>query len=255
MTMHDHSVSIYDYTDHSMLWKKKLLWPNEVCHCIDLHHMCGAVSLPFFLKHKIFQIAGFPSGCFRDKMQGAKDQKGITTGAPGHPNVQGIPIPRHLPQCGTCRCGWGISIPAQWKIHPFVSTEWETLQICGILSIYLHAYTCIFIQIIYTYIQMNVWGTWTHLDLLFQPSSLHLKSVQWKTTPWFQWHKSHHVASPVHPSSMKAVLQKACDELNVWPMRGKGNALAQNDQLEGYLIYPSRPLPCYSCISERRNTP
>ena len=30
--MHDHSVSIYDYTDHSMLWKKKLLWPN-------FHHM------------------------------------------------------------------------------------------------------------------------------------------------------------------------------------------------------------------------
>ena len=76
--------------------------------CINLHRMCCAASLLFFLKHKIFKNCKI-SQDWQEKdtlgvsgrkknTQGAKDQKEITTEAPGHPNVQGIPIPRQLPQ-------------------------------------------------------------------------------------------------------------------------------------------------------------
>lgn len=159
--MHDHSVSIYDHTDHSMLWKKKLLWPNfhhtrKVCHCIDLHHMCGVVSLLFFFETQNISICRISLRVLQRKnsrCKGPKRDNDWSTWPSKRPRNSNTTSSASM---------WNLSLwmrnkhSSTMKIHPFVSTEWETLQICGILSICLHTYTYIFIHIIYTYIQMNV---------------------------------------------------------------------------------------------------
>lgn len=151
--MHDHSVSIYDHTDHSMLWKKKLLWPNfhhtrKVCHCIDLHHMCGVVSLLFFFETQNISICRISLRVLQRKnsrCKGPKRDNDWSTWPSKRPRNSNTTSSASM---------WNLSLwmrnkhSSTMKIHPFVSTEWETLQICGILSICLHTYTYIFIHII-----------------------------------------------------------------------------------------------------------